>query len=275
MVEHSQLPVFQHGYPDVVKAIREKLEALRDASAPITLVTVRGIFIATIMKLAPEIFDIEYKDGSKFQCSESFIRKWLRDTLSWSVRRPTRAGHKLPDDADLLCKKALFRIAYCIKEEEIPGSGMTWTKSGTKQVSVVGDDEKRAVTIVVSIANGGKLLPFQIIFKGATDRSCPHPSAKNYNDCKKAGMRFEPSHTDTYWSTLETMQLLVKNIIAPYFNEQKAKLGLPASQKCISRLHWPFPAFGRWFSTHPQAFLEAIVPQRSRRRLSRTNRSRR
>ncbi len=46
-------------------------------------------------------------------------------------------------------------------------------------------------------------------------------------------MRFEPSKSDTYWSTLETMQLLVSNIIAPYFEEQKKNLGLPASQKCI------------------------------------------
>lgn len=188
-ISKSYLQFVKHGYPHVVKAIREKLEALRDGAAPVSLVTVRGIFVATILNLAPEIFDITYKDGSKFRCSETFLRKWLRDTLAWSIRRPTRAGHKLPDNADALCEKALFRIAYSIKEEEIPaelfvntdqtqmvyapGSGMTWTKSGTKQVAVVGDEEKRAVTIVVSIANGGKLLPFQVIFKGATNRSCP------------------------------------------------------------------------------------------------------
>lgn len=231
--------------------------------------------------MAPEIFDIKYRDGSKFRCSESYIRAWLRETLGWSVRRGTRAGHKLPDNADVLCERALFRIAYSIKEEEIPpelfvnsdqtqmvyapGSSVTWTKSGTKQVDVVGDDEKRAVTIAVSLACCGKLLLFQVIYKGGTDRSCPRRTAEKFEECAKIGMCFEPSKTHTYWSTLETMQSLVTNIIAPYFKEQKCKLGLPDSQKCIWQIDvWSVhqsAAFRAWMKKHfPWIILHYVPP---------------
>ncbi len=52
-ISKSYLQFVKHGYPHVVKAIREKLEALRDGAAPVSLVTVRGIFVATILNLAP------------------------------------------------------------------------------------------------------------------------------------------------------------------------------------------------------------------------------
>jgi hypothetical protein len=47
------------------------LEQLCEAAAPITLVTVRGIVVATILKMAPEIFEKKAKDGTAFCCSDS------------------------------------------------------------------------------------------------------------------------------------------------------------------------------------------------------------
>ncbi|KAH7902964.1 hypothetical protein BJ138DRAFT_974566, partial [Hygrophoropsis aurantiaca] len=88
----------------------------------------------------------------------------------------------------------------------VQGSQVTWAKTGSKQVSVVGEDEKRAFTVMVSVSNSGTLLPFQTIFQGATTRSCPNPSGKDYEQAKAAGFRFEPSETATYWSTQKTMQ---------------------------------------------------------------------
>lgn len=132
--------------------------------------------------MAPEIFDQRAKDGSKFCCSDSFLRKWLHETMKWSERKATRAVHKLPDDWEDICEKSLLRIAQDIKEEDIPaalyvntdqtqavyaqGSNLTWAQTGSVQVSVVGEDEKRAFTAVVSVSNSGVLLPFQAIYMG-------------------------------------------------------------------------------------------------------------
>ncbi|KIK77063.1 hypothetical protein PAXRUDRAFT_63046, partial [Paxillus rubicundulus Ve08.2h10] len=73
-------------------------------------------------------------------------------------------------------------IAYGIKEHDIPsslyvnsdqtqvvyaqGSNLTWAPTGAKQVSTVGNEEKHAFTIVVSIANDSTMLPLQAIYAG-------------------------------------------------------------------------------------------------------------
>jgi hypothetical protein len=201
------------------------------------------------MKMAPEIFDAEANDSSKFWCSDSFLRKWVHGALNWSERRATRAGHKIPENWEDLCERAFLCIAYNIKDEDIPaelyvntdqtqvilaqGSNLTWAETGTKQVSVVGAEEKRAITIVVSVSCSGELLPFQAIYHGETARSTPTRSSECMDDCLEIGMRFEPSKSDTYWSTQKTMQTLVNKIIALYFAAQKKKLSLLDNQKAI------------------------------------------
>jgi hypothetical protein len=61
------------------------------------------------------------------------------------------------------------------------GSNLTWTQTGSKQVSVVSKDEKWAFTAVISISNSGELLPFQAIYMGKLVHSCPEKSAKSYD----------------------------------------------------------------------------------------------
>jgi hypothetical protein len=132
-------------YSNVVDAITKHLECLQEASAPVTLVTVHGIVVATILKMAPEIFDKCAKDGSSFCCSDLFLCKWLHRTLLWSEWKATQVAQKLPDDWEQLCWCAFLCIAYGMKEEDIPaelfvnsdqtqviyaqGSKLTWTKN--------------------------------------------------------------------------------------------------------------------------------------------------
>jgi hypothetical protein len=65
----------------VSRCCRHYHGGLQNAGAPVTLITVRTLFIATIIDMAPQIFDTPFKDGSFFCASDSFIRKWLRETL--------------------------------------------------------------------------------------------------------------------------------------------------------------------------------------------------
>jgi hypothetical protein len=233
----------------VVEMIRSRLDTLWDAKAPITIVTVRGIFVATILDMAPEVFEKIAKDGSSFRCSDSYLRQWLHETMKWSQRRATRAAQKLPSDWEDICEKAFLRLAQDVKEWDIPpelyvnsdqtqvtysqGSRMSYAPTGAKQVSVVGEEEKRAITGMTSISNSGILLPFQVIYMGKSIRSCPNKSANSYTEAESAGFRFEFSGTGTYWSNPKTMRSFVNDILVPYFAEQKKKLGLPSSQKCI------------------------------------------
>lgn len=108
------------------------------------------------------------------------------------------------------------------------GLNPKWSCSGH-----VGEDEKRAFTVVVSLSNDGEILPFQSIYTGQTTKVCPDRSAPHYDDSIKAGFRFEPSKTKTYWSNRRTMRSLVDDIIAPHFEGKKKELGLLETQKSI------------------------------------------
>jgi hypothetical protein len=260
--------------------IRSRLKVLRDASSPITLVTIRGIFVATILDMAPEVFEKVAKDGSVFRCSDSYLRRWLHETMRWAQRRATRAAQKLPIDWEDICEKSFLRLAQDVKDKDVPpelyvnsdqtqvtfsqGSGMTYANIGAKQVSVVGEEEKRAFTALTSVSNSGILLPFQAIYMGKSTRSCPNKSAKSYKEAESAGFCFEFSGTGTYWSNQKTMQSFVNNILVPYFTEQKTKLGLPPAQKCIWQIDvWAVhrsKEFRNWMTTNHSDIILHYVP---------------
>lgn len=98
----------------------KSLEQLWDAAAPITLVTICGIAVTTILEMAPEIFSRKDQDGTSFRCSDSYLWQWLHGTLLWSEQRATWVTQKLPDNWEQICEHAFLRIAYEIKEEDIP-----------------------------------------------------------------------------------------------------------------------------------------------------------
>ena len=57
-----------------MNTIKDRLIALRKSRAPLTVVTVRGIMLATIIHMNPEILEMSFKDGSKFRVSDTFVR---------------------------------------------------------------------------------------------------------------------------------------------------------------------------------------------------------
>ncbi|KAJ3790464.1 hypothetical protein GGU10DRAFT_251459, partial [Lentinula aff. detonsa] len=198
--------------------------------------------------------------------------------LHWSLRASTRAAQKLPENVEEIVTNAALREAFCIRNYNIDaalrvntdqtqtiyqqGTKITWHQKGDRQVPVVGIDEKRAFTLVPSISASGELLPFQAIFHGGTTASCPSPSSPFYEEAKKLGFRLEPSRSDTYWSTLETMKSLVDEIIAPYFEQAKHKLGIedPDGQYSIWKIDcWSVhksEAFLSWMKkTHPKIII--------------------
>ncbi|KAF9457519.1 hypothetical protein BDZ94DRAFT_1202554, partial [Collybia nuda] len=267
-------------HPEIVNSIKKRLISLRGTGATLTVVTTRAIVIATIMHLKPEILQERFRDGSTFQASESFIRKWLRTTMGWSRRKGTQAAQKLPENWEELCEKSAFRKAYVIKEDDIPdylhvnsdqtqvkfapGDNMTWTETGAKQVQIYGGEDKRAFTVMVSISNSGVLLPMQAIYSGKTVRSCPSVQSSHYQDLINAGFLLEASGTATYWSNHETMHSFVNKILAPYFDNAKAANGLAKSQSSLWTIDvWSVhrsKEFINWMKKHHPTIILDFVP---------------
>ena len=104
---------------------------------------------------------------------------------------------------------------------------------GASQVNLTGTNEKRAFTLMVSVASDGTLLPFQAIYQGLTNQSCPSTSSPDYQNALAAGFQLVYSGTNTYWSNQQTMKLFVDDILTPYFDNKKRALGLPNDQKSL------------------------------------------
>ncbi|KIJ31234.1 hypothetical protein M422DRAFT_186282, partial [Sphaerobolus stellatus SS14] len=142
----------------------------------------------------------------QFRCTDMFVRKFYHQTLNWSKRCATKASQKTPHNWEDQCYELILRVAHAIKEENIPaalivntdqtginytqGANLSWAATGSKQVPVVGQEEKRAFTLVVSVFADGTLLPFQAVFRGKSVISCPNANAPRYTDANKAGFKF-------------------------------------------------------------------------------------
>ena len=199
--------------------------------------------------------------------------------MSWSIRAATQAAQKLPKDWEDQCERSFFRKAYVIKEFDIPeslyvnsdqtqvvyapGNRLTYNPTGAKQVAVVGVEEKRAFTLMVSVAADGTILPFQAIYQGLTRNSLPSADSPHYRDAMAAGFLLEFSGTKTYWSNHKTMHTFVDNILAPYFERRKTEFGLPPEQKSLWQIDvWSVhrsEEFRGWMkANHPNIVLDFV-----------------
>ncbi|KAJ7210221.1 hypothetical protein C8J57DRAFT_987678, partial [Mycena rebaudengoi] len=200
--------------------------------------------------------------------------------MGWSERCATRAAQKIPSNHEEILHAAFLREAIMIRDHAIPaelrvntdqtqaiyqqGTKSTWNKKGEKQIATVGQEEKRAFTLVPSISASGELLPMQAVFCGKTSASLPRPGSRGYADAESLGFKFESSMNSKYWSTQRTMQTLVTDIIAPYFDKMKKELNLPSTQCSIWKIDcWSVhrsTQFRDWLKKHHPTILLCYVP---------------
>jgi len=169
--------------------------------------------------------------------------------MGWSLRHAICPGKKTPENITQVLTDAAFCFTHTISEHNVPkplsvnsdqtgvwysaGNLETYAPIGSKQVEMVGKDERWAFTLMVGISMSGEVLPFQAIYAGRTPASLPTSSASNYTKAtEELRFRFEHSGNDTYWSTMDTIQSYVTNILAQYFESHRQRLNLP-NQLCI------------------------------------------
>lgn len=133
---------------------------------------------AFILARAPEIVS---SHGGHFKVSHSYVRRWCRDHLGWSFRKPTSMASKLPADWEQKGQLFKFCIAYLVYTWYVPQALVvnmdqttvhflpvrnerTYIARGSRDVSIVGRGDKRQVMVVVACSVGGDVLPFQVIF---------------------------------------------------------------------------------------------------------------
>ena len=104
---------------------------------------------------------------------------------------------KVPDGVTYILTNAFLHLVHTISENDTPitlivntdqtmvtyaaGASDTYAPRGSKQVEVVGKDERCGITLVVGISMSGEVLPFQAIYAEVTFHSLPSPSAPGYH----------------------------------------------------------------------------------------------
>ena len=90
------------------------------------------------------------------------------------------------------------------------GNNMTYHARNSKQVDIVGNDEKRAYTLAVASSAAGDILPFQQVWAGKTKKSLPSPNAGRMAEALELGIQFSAADSKTkktsHFSTIKTMK---------------------------------------------------------------------
>lgn len=258
-----------------------QIQTLRQVGVALSTARCRGIIVGILHHELPNIFSTAAKDGSMFKCSDSWVKAFLYDHLQYTIRQGTRAAQKLPPNVDDVCRQQFLRLSLTIRDDVIPypeflvnidqtnviyqpAKGCTYERIGSKQVAIVGQEEKRAFTLLVGISAAGDLLPFHIVHDGKSKRSLPSPNAPCYNEALELKFQFVFSNTDTYWATFETMCTYVTGILVPFWIEKKQQRGVPLNQPCILQLDcWSVHrsvAFRTWLDVNYEWIRYRFVP---------------
>ena len=109
----------------------------------------------------------------------------------------------------------------------VPSSNYTYEKQGNSSVGVVGAEDKRQITVCLASSMDGDLLPLQLIFEGKTSRSLPPATPASI------ASQFHLTFSDNHWSSQETMQQYIMEVLIPYSERCITQYKLRSDSKII------------------------------------------
>ena len=171
-------------------------------------------------------------------------KKWAESFLirrGYVKRKATKAARKLPQDFPELKQNFLRRIQEEVKSHSIPlellfnwdqtgvklvpVSSWTMAESGSKQIPVIGLEDKREITVVLAATATGTLLPPQVIYQGKTSGCHAKVTFPE---------KWHITHSESHWSTEKTMLEYVESIIIPYVTSTRLAFDLPEDQPALA-----------------------------------------
>ena len=134
--------------------------------------------------------------------------------------KAAKAARKVPTDFPEIKLAFLKRIVDCVQVHKIPPELIiNWDQTGAKyvpttlaeevsrQIDVIGKEDKREMTVLLSCTMSGFLLPPHLIYCGKTNKW--HPN-----------IAFPPGwdihHSENHWSTEATMLHFIDCVLVPY-----------------------------------------------------------
>ena len=214
-------------HPDITEYVVDAITNVRAAHGTINSLIIRSFFRGYINAKYPQL--LRQQSFSRRWC-----RKWLALTLPWSYKRGTTSGQKMPIDWEQQCQDMVKRVSAKAAQYNIlhPCFIINWDQTGVhlmkasnatyadikdKQVPMIGQDEKRQITAVVTSSLAGDLLPLQLIFTGQDANKKQQKAVPTLNVVTTARTRdWHLTQTKNHWSSLESMKDFIRAIINPY-----------------------------------------------------------
>ena len=97
----------------------------------------------------------------------------------------------------------------------VPVSSWSMEVEGSKQVEVVGKDNKRQITACFAGSMAGDFLPLQLVYEGKTARCLPRVEFPG---------DWHITYSSTHWSNKTTMKVYVDQNILPYITQKRVEL---------------------------------------------------
>jgi hypothetical protein len=141
----------------------------------------------------------------------------------------------------------------------VSASSWTYEMVGSSDVAIVGAEDKRQITACVAASLRGDLLPLQLIFQGKTTRSLPPATPAS------TAARVDITHSANHWSTQETMQRWITNVLHPHSERMISMHNLNANAHILLLLDcWAVhksDEFRTWLQReHPRIHLVFVPP---------------
>jgi len=140
----------------------------------------------------------------------------------------------------------------------VPSAAWTYEREGATSVSAIGAEDKRQITACLASSLHGDLLPLQLIFTGSTARC--HPAATAASNAASVHI----THSSNHWSSLETMQEWITQVLLPYAERKITALKLRSDSHMVLLLDvWSVhkgEPFRRFLRTHHPSIHLVFVP---------------
>ena len=232
--EPTTLPTAPRGRPcmlgDFDNRVQLFIRAARENGAAISARVVMSAAEGLLNKFA------RYQlasNGGHISVTKSWARSLLR-RMGYTQRKGTKGIKHLPKDFDTIKSNYLADINKHISDNQIPdelvinwdqtgcqllpGGNWTMEQRGKEQVPIQGMDDKRQITLLLSVTKSGSLLPPQLLYAGKTPKCLPSTTFPSDWDAY-----YSPNH----WSNEETMLHFLDHIIIPYVEQQREQLQQP------------------------------------------------
>ena len=99
----------------------------------------------------------------------------------------------------------------------VPVSDWNLEVQGSKQIDMIGLQDKREITVLLAISLTGELISPQVIYAGKTPRCHPHVNIP---------FGWNITHSASHWSNRDTMLEYIEKILDPYMARQREQLSL-------------------------------------------------